>query len=168
MGLSLNCNFRIGSVKNYYQCWTEIWKWPQTFYKSNQIFCEKGRKKWTASDACFQKALIRFSRGRSKKGSRIPVQVTVRSRRKIKHRGSGPSIPGRPTNKQSLRLQMQVYEDEDFVAHSIPSRSKTKWKQPHSLASAVASNHFSAKNIKMVYFTFIWQTIDIFIYTFFL
>ena len=126
---------------------------PKNFTKAIKSFVKKEERIITANDACLQKALFTFSheyfapasRGRRKKGSRIPVQVTARSHRKIKHRGSGPSIPGRPTNKQSLRPQMQVYEDEDFVAHSIPSRSKTKRKQPHSLASAVASNRASAK-----------------------
>ena len=41
---------------------------------------------------------------------------------------------------------MQLYQDEDFVAHSIPSRIKTKQTQPHSLATAVAFNRASEQN----------------------
>ena len=80
-------------------------------------------------------------KGQKKKSMRIPVQVTAKSRRTIKHRGRGPSIAGRPTNNQRLRLQLQVLQDEEYVRHSIPSaKSKRKKKKPHSLAEAVVAN----------------------------
>ena len=57
------------------------------------------------SDARIVKALHTFGKemvqpsdkGRRKNSGKIPVQNTAKSRRRIKHRGSGPSIPGRPT-----------------------------------------------------------------------
>ena len=98
---------------------------PKNFTKAIKSFVKKAERIITANDACLQKALFTFSheyfapgsRGRRKKESRIPVQVTARLRRKIKHRDLGPNIQGRPTKKQSLHRKMQLYEDEDFVAH---------------------------------------------------
>ena len=87
-----------------------------------------------------KKLCNKLEKGRRKK-YRIPVQVTAKSRRTIKHRGRGPRIAGRPTNNQRLRLQLQVLQDDEYVRHSIPSaKSKTKKKKPHSLAKVVASN----------------------------
>ena len=95
-----------------------------------------------------QKALHLFAKdvvsavkkGRKKNAGNIPVQNTARSRRKIKHRGAGPSQQGRPTNEQSVRLQLLVDEEDDIVAHAIPNRKKKKAKHPQSLAAAVSAN----------------------------
>jgi hypothetical protein len=89
----------------------------------------------------FAKDFVQTIRKGKRKSMKIPVQSTAKSRRTIKHRGRGPSIAGRPTKNQRLRMQLQVLEDEDFVRHSIPSaKSKKKKKKPHSLAEAVAAN----------------------------
>ena len=57
------------------------------------------------SDARIVKALHTFGKetvqasdqGRRKNSGKVPVQNSAKSRRRIKHRGSGLSIPGRPT-----------------------------------------------------------------------
>ena len=96
------------------------------------------------NDSSIQKALFTFGKevvqavkkGRRKYSGRIPVQSTARSRRKIKHRGAGPSLTGRPTNIQKLRLQLNVQEEEELVSHKLPGQ-KHKPKNPHSLSKAV-------------------------------
>ena len=119
-----------------------------TFKKAINTFVKSAIKVASANDASLQKALFSFAkdfvqtiRKGKRKSMKIPVQSTAKSRRTIKHRGRGPSIAGRPTKNQRLRMQLQVLEDEDFVRHSIPSaKSKKKKKKPHSLAEAVAAN----------------------------
>ena len=99
------------------------------------------------TNSAIQKALHIFAKdvvniikkGRKKNSGSIPVQNTAKSRRQIKHRGSGPSQMGRPTKEQNLRVQLIVNEEEDLVAHSFP-RSRKNPKHPHSLAEAVANN----------------------------
>ena len=100
-----------------------------------------------SKDGLLLKSLITFGkecfmtqRKGKKNAGRIPVQSTARSRRRIKHRGAGTSMPGRPTKEQSIRVQLQVNEEEDFVSFQIPSRNKAKPKHPHSLAASVAGN----------------------------
>ena len=65
-------------------------------------------------------------KGRRKNSGKIPVQNTAKSRRRIKHRGSGPSIPGRPTSSHTQRLQLDTIEEDDLVGHQIPKRFKKK------------------------------------------
>jgi hypothetical protein len=102
-----------------------------------------------SGDSAVQKALHLFAKdvvsavkkGRKKNAGNIPVQNTARSRRKIQYRGAGPSQQGRPTNEQTVRLQLFVDEDEDDIfSHAIPNRKKKKAKHPHSLAAAVSAN----------------------------
>ena len=104
-------------------------------------------------DACLQKALFTFGKEivqpaqkrKRKNSGKIPVQSTAKSRRKIKHRGAGPSIQGRPTAAQTLRLQLDVQEEDEIVSHKIPSSKKKKKSNPHSLAAAVAANRAAEK-----------------------
>ena len=74
----------------------------------------------------FGKECFMTQRKWKKNSGRIPVQSTARSKRRIKHRGAGTSISGRPTKEQSIRVQLQVNEEEDFVSFQIPSRNKAK------------------------------------------
>ena len=123
-----------------------------TYTKAVKTFVKKTAKLVSANDATFQKALFTFAqdfvtsarKGKRKKSLKIPVQTTARSRRRFKHRGTGPSILGRPTKPQSLKVQLQVTEDQDYVAHQIPS-NRTKRKKPHSLAASVAANRASER-----------------------
>ena len=104
-------------------------------------------------DACLQKALFTFGKEivqpaqkrKRKNSGKIPVQSTAKSRRKIKHRGAGPSIQGRPTAAQTLRLQLDVQEEDEIVSHKIPSSKKKEKSNPHSLAAAVAANRAEEK-----------------------
>jgi hypothetical protein len=84
-------------------------------------------------------------KGRRKNAGNIPVQNTAKSRKRIKHRGAGPSQQGRPTKDQTLRLQLFVDEEEEIVAHHIPNRKQKKTKHSHSLAAAVAANRATEK-----------------------
>ena len=104
-------------------------------------------QKKLSTNGAIQKALHTFAKdvvtavrkGKRKNSGNIPVQSTAKSRRLFKHRGAGPSQQGRPTNEQSLQIQLVVNDEDDFVAHSIPKKHKKK-KFPHSLAKAVDSN----------------------------
>ena len=106
-----------------------------------------------SGDSSIQKALHTFAKdvvsavkkGRRKNAGNILVQNTAKSRRKMKHRGAGPSQQGRPTKDQSLRLQLFVDDEEDIVSHHIPNRKQKKVKHPHSLAAAVAANRAGEK-----------------------
>ena len=87
----------------------------------------------TGNDSKIQKALFTFAkeviwkRGKKKTSPMIPVQNSARSKQTIKHRGRGPSIAGRPTNAQKIRLQLEVNETDEIVRHQISSRkSKSK------------------------------------------
>ena len=84
-------------------------------------------------------------KGRRKNDGNIPVQNTAKSRRRIKHRGAGPSQQGRPTKEENLRLQLFVGEEEDFVSHKLPTRKQKKVKHPHSLAEVVGANRATEK-----------------------
>ena len=75
-----------------------------------------------------------------KNAGQIPVQSSAKSRRRLKHRGSGPSQSGRPTKDQSLRIQLQIDSEEDMILYSQPSRTKSKAMNPHIIAAAVAAN----------------------------
>ena len=75
------------------------------------------------NDAAIQKALFTFSKdvcktvkkGKRKNSGFISVQSTSKYRRRIKHRGTGPNIQGRPTSEQSQKPQLEVNaEDEKF------------------------------------------------------
>ena len=72
-------------------------------------------------------------KGRRKNSGKIPVQNTAKSRRRIKHRGSGASQTGRPTSSQALRLQLDTNEEDDIVGHKIPKKIKKKKSHPHNL-----------------------------------
>jgi hypothetical protein len=123
-----------------------------TYTKAVKTFLKKTTKLVSSNDATFQKALFTFAqefvtsarKGKRKKSLKIPVQSTARSRRRFKHRGTGPSILGRPTKPQSLKVQLQVNEDQDYVAYQIPS-NRTKRKKPHNLAASVAANRASER-----------------------
>ena len=125
---------------------------PSAYKKSIKCFLKSLKRIMTGNDSKIQKALFTFAkeviwkRGKKKTSPRIPVQNSARSRRTIKHRGRGPSIAGRPTNAQKIRLQLEVNETDEIVRHHIPSRnSKSKKKKPHSLAESVAANRSSER-----------------------
>ena len=125
---------------------------PESYKKSIKSFLKTSKRVISGNDATIQKALFTFAKevifkkGKRKTSLRIPVQNSARSRRTIKHRGRGPSIPGRPTNSQRLRLQLEVNETEEIVRHQIPSKkSKSKRKKPHSLSESVAANRSSER-----------------------
>ena len=105
------------------------------------------------SDSALQKTLCSFgkslteplSQGKRKKLGRIPVQVTARSRRKFKLRGSRMAIMGAPTKSQAVKRQLQVDDDEETVRHKLPKLKKMKTKQTHSLQHAVEKNQRVSK-----------------------
>ena len=66
-----------------------------------------------------------WKKGKGENAGQILVQNLVKSRGHLKHRGSGHSGSG-PTKEQSLRIQLQVEEEEDIVSYSQPSRKKKK------------------------------------------
>ena len=120
----------------------------ETYRKAIAAFVKQAEKVSAGSDGTVQKALFNFAKdvvqtvqkGRKKNAGAIPVQNTARARRRIKHRGAGPSQSGRPTNEQSLKLQLEIINDEEMVSYQIPSRKKSKPKHPHSLAASVEAN----------------------------
>jgi hypothetical protein len=104
-------------------------------------------------DSALQKTLCSFgksvteplSQGKRKKLGRINVQVTARSRRRFKLRGSRMAIMGAPTKSQSLKRQLEVDDDEETVRHKLPTLKKMKPKQTHSLQNDVAKNRRASK-----------------------
>ena len=124
-----------------------------TYKKAINTFVKQTEKINGKNDAAIQKALFTFAKDvfkMVKKGKRnnsgfIPVQGTSKSRRRIKHRGTGPSIQGRPTSEQSQKLQLEVNDEDEIFYHTIPSRNKAKRKHPHSLAKSVADNRASER-----------------------
>ena len=104
-----------------------------------ESFIKSAQKVTSGYYSTIQRALFTFAKdlvfknGKRKKSLRIPVQSTARSRRTIKHRGRGPSIAGRPTNPQRLRLQLEVSEDHEFVRHQIPTRKGKSKKKNHTV-----------------------------------
>ena len=111
-------------------------------------FVKQTDKLFVGSDSTIQKALFNFAkdvvqtvkRGKKKNAGSIPVQSSARSRRRIKHRGAGPSFSGRPTKEQSLHIQMFINDEDEITSHHIPSGKAKKKKNPHSLAAAVDAN----------------------------
>ena len=124
-----------------------------TYKKAINTFVKQTDKINEKNDAAIQKALFTFAKDvlktvkkdwRTNSGF-IPVQSTSKSRRRIKHRGTGPIIQGRPTSEQSQKLQLEVNDEEEILYYTIPRRNKAKRKHPHSLAKSVADNRASEK-----------------------
>jgi hypothetical protein len=144
-------NFKKSIFNLIYKIESRFDKDRGNYEKAINAFIKQSEK--LSGDSAVQKALHLFAKdvvtavkkGRKKNAGNIPVQNTARARRRIKHRGAGPSQQGRPTNEQSVRLQIFVDEEDDIVAHAIPNRKQKKAKHPHSLAAAVAANRAAEK-----------------------
>ena len=151
-------------------------EWTQFFYKSNQTCCEKSRKIIKANDACLQKALFTFSHGYFAPASW--------GRRKKDQEYLYKSQQDR-IGKLSTVVQDPVYQagqQTNRVSAYKCKCMKTKTLLLTVFLHAVKQSENSRKvwlllwrpivlvqkNIKMVYFTFIWKNLDIFIHTFFL
>ena len=117
---------------------------PTNYHKAIGSFTTQTDKVKKSGGAVLQKTLHTFNKSVTLSGKeigrQIPVQATARSRRTYKIRGQGPSKAGRPSMPQQLR-QLVVEDDNEYVAHSIPSnRKKRKTKNPHSLSASVTAN----------------------------
>jgi hypothetical protein len=115
-----------------------------TYTKTVKTFVKKTTKLVSSTDATFQKALLTFAQESKDSCAKCRNITKIPSRRRFKHRCNGPSILGRPTKPQSLKVQLQVNEDQDYVAYQIPS-NRTKRKKPHNLAASVAANRASER-----------------------
>ena len=119
-----------------------------TYKKAILSFVKKADKVSAGSDGMIHKVLFSFGKetfqavkkGRKKKAGAISVEPTSRSRRKIKHRGAGPSQSGRPTADQTSKLQLEIIDDDEIVSYKIPSKKAKKSKHPHNLAASVEAN----------------------------
>ena len=104
-------------------------------------------------DSALHKTLCSFgksvteslSQGKKKKLGKIPVQVTARSRRVYKLRGSRTAIMGAPTKSQALKRQLNITDEEEIVRHKVQSLKRPKKKQKHSLENDVNLNRRSSK-----------------------
>ena len=85
------------------------------------------------------------SLGKSKRGSRIPVQTTAVSRRKFPQGGRAVGMSGRRVQDGAKRLRMDVTETEEIVVHTLPIQKPQAPRQPHNLAVAEARNVANAK-----------------------
>ena len=85
------------------------------------------------------------SLGKSKRGSRIPVQTTAVSRRKFPQGGRAVGMSGRRVQDSSKRMRMDVTDTEETIVHTLPSQKPQAPKQPHNLAVAEANNVANAK-----------------------
>ena len=104
-------------------------------------------------DSALQKTLCSFgksvteslSQGKKKKLGRIPVQVTARSRRTFRLRGSRMAIMGAPTKTQAVKRQLEVDDKDETLRHILPKLKKKKTKQKHSLKTDVEKNQRCSK-----------------------
>ena len=108
-------------------------------------------------DAALQKSLTEFgksvnltSRGlKRKKSGMIPVQVTAKSRRVYKLRGSRSAHTGRPRKEHKLAVQMNVDDDEEaggVLRHKLPYKKRKVGKgNVHDLMSAVSEGRGPSK-----------------------
>jgi hypothetical protein len=51
---------------------------------------------------------------------------------------------GQTNQTPKAKIQLQVNEDQDYVAYQIPS-NRTKRKKPHNLAASAAANRASER-----------------------
>ena len=54
------------------------------------------------------------------------------------------SILGRPLKERKTKLQLQMFENEEFVPYSLPSQNQSQ-KNTHNFFASVASNGFGEK-----------------------
>ena len=83
------------------------------------------------------------SLGRSKKGSRIPVQTTAVTRRNYPHGGRAVGMSGRRVQDCPKRMRLDV--TEDINVHTLPLQKPQPSKQPHNLTIAESRNVANAK-----------------------
>ena len=83
------------------------------------------------------------SLGKSKRGSRIPVQTTAVSRRKHPQGGRAVGMSGRRVQDAPKRMRMDVTGTEEV--HTLPIQKPQAPRQPHNLAVAEARNVANAK-----------------------
>ena len=108
-------------------------------------------------DTALQKSLAQFGKSvtqsstvmKRKKLGMIPVQVTAKSRRAFKIRGSRTAPSGRPRKGQSLSLQMNLDDDEEdsgILRHKLPSKKKQKGSgNSHNLMASVSAGKGPSK-----------------------
>ena len=136
-----------------YKIQNRIDKDKQQYTKAVDAFIKQCDKISDTNDAVIQKVLFTFAKdvvqtvkkGKKKNSGQIPVQNTAKSRRKVNHRGSGPSQMGRPSNEQSLQIQLLVESEDEILSHSQPKKKKEKPKHPHNLSASVAANRAAEK-----------------------
>ena len=85
------------------------------------------------------------SLGKSKRGSRIPVQTTAVSRRKFPHGGRAVGLAGRRVQDCPKRMRMEVTATDDYLAHTLPIQKPQQPRQPHNLTIAESRNVANAK-----------------------
>ena len=85
------------------------------------------------------------SLGKSKRGSRIPVQTTAVSRRKYPQGGRAVGMSGRRVQDAAKRMRLEVTDNDDFLVHTLPRQKPQAPRQPHDLAVAEARNIANAK-----------------------
>ena len=85
------------------------------------------------------------SLGKSKKGSRIPVQTTAVSRRKYPQGGRSVGMSGRRVQDGAKRMRMDVTDTDEVILHTLPSQKPQAPRQPHNLALAEARNVANSK-----------------------
>ena len=84
------------------------------------------------------------SMGKSKRGSRIPVQPTAVTRRKYPHGGRAVGVAGRRVQDGPKRMRIEVESSDDLV-HTLPIQKPQPPRQPHNLTVAETRNVANAK-----------------------
>ena len=108
-----------------------------------------------AVDSALQKSLCQFGKSvtqsssvlKRKKIGLIPVQVTAKSRRVYKMRGSRSAVAGRPRLGLKLSVQMNVddeNEDDGVLRHKLPTKKRKKG-DIHDLMSSVGAGRGPSK-----------------------
>ena len=107
----------------------------------------------TLTRTLYQIGGVAAPRGEKRKNSGvITIQAASKSRRRLRHRGSGAATSGRKVKDMPSHSQAfsEDIDDEDItfyhVRHSLPSQKAKKTQQKHSLTADVQENRSVSKN----------------------
>ena len=132
-----------------------IEKDPAGYSKALDILEKTIKRLPDSVDSALQKSLSQFGKSvtqsssvlKRKKIGLIPVQVTAKSRRVYKIRGSRSAVAGRPRLGLKLSVQMNVddeNEDDGVLRHKLPTKKRKKG-DIHDLMSSVGAGRGPSK-----------------------
>ena len=85
------------------------------------------------------------SLGKSKKGSKMPVNTAAIQRRERPQGGRDVGLSGRRAQDGPKRRRLDVGEESERLLHSLPPQKPQQNRQPHSLSTNIDRNAPNAK-----------------------